>query len=217
MFTEWKSIYGMPKPRGRNPDLYAATHGRILAAARALFAARGFDAVATPELAAAAGVAQGSLFHHFGSKRDLFIAVHDAVQLELIGRIDAAAQEADPWRRFGAIWRAYLDATADEAIRRVLLLDGPRVIGLEALRARDRETAFAFLLGEVQGLQALGLLPGVPARALAVLLFGALDQAAFEMADFPQDQALREALVKAMATMMEALRQWPAGPTPPQP
>ncbi len=208
MFTEWKSIYRMPKPRGRNPDLYAATHGRILAAARALFAARGHDAVATPELAAAAGVAQGSLFHHFGSKRDLFIAVHDAVQLELIGRIDAAAAvEADPWRRFGAIWRAYLDATADEAIRRVLLLDGPRVIGLEALRARDRETAFAFLLGEVEGLQALGLLPGVPARALAVLLFGALDQAAFEMADFPQDQALRAALVEAMAAMMKALRK----------
>jgi AcrR family transcriptional regulator len=198
----------MPKPRGRNPDLYAATHGRILAAARALFAARGFDAVATPELAVAAGVAQGSLFHHFGSKRDLFIAVHDAVQLELIGRIDAAAAvEADPWRRFGAIWRAYLDATADEAIRRVLLLDGPRVIGLEALRARDRETAFAFLLGEVQGLQALGLLPGVPARALAVLLFGALDQAAFEMADFPRDQALRAALVEAVGTMMEALKK----------
>jgi AcrR family transcriptional regulator len=198
----------MPKPRGRNPDLYAATHGRILAAARALFAARGFDAVATPELATAAGVAQGSLFHHFGSKRDLFIAVHDAVQLELIGRIDAAAAvEADPWRRFGAIWRAYLDATADEAIRRVLLLDGPRVIGLEALRARDRETAFAFLLGEVQGLQALGLLPGVPARALAVLLFGALDQAAFEMADFPRDQALRAALVEAVGTMMEALKK----------
>ena len=198
----------MPKPRGRNPDLYAATHGRILAAARALFAARGYDAVATPELAVAAGVAQGSLFHHFGSKRDLFIAVHDAVQLELIGRIDAAAAvEADPWRRFGAIWRAYLDATADEAIRRVLLLDGPRVIGLEALRARDRETAFAFLQGEVQGLQALGLLPGVPARALAVLLFGALDQAAFEMADFPRDQALRAALVEAVGTMMEALKK----------
>lgn len=198
----------MPKPRGRNTELYAATHGRILAAARTLFSARGYDAVATPELAAAAGVAQGSLFHHFGSKRDLFIAVHDAVQLELIGRIDAAAAaEEDAWRRFGAIWRAYLDATADEAIRRVLLLDGPRVIGLEALRARDRETAFAFLRGEVEGLQAAGLLPAVPARALAVLLFGALDQAAFEMADFPQDEALKAGLVAAVGAMMEALKE----------
>jgi len=197
----------MPKPSGRNRDLYDATHARILGAARTLFAARGFDDVTTPEVAAAAGVSHGSLFHHFRTKRDLFVAVHDGFQLELIGRIDAAAAAArDPSSRFDAIWRAYLGSTEDPGMRRILLLDGPRVIGLEALRARDRETAFAFFAGELAALQACGLIRAGSVRALAVLLFGALDQAAFEIADFPDDADLRRALVAEVAALVEALR-----------
>jgi AcrR family transcriptional regulator len=197
----------MPKPSGRNRDLYEATHARILESARTLFAARGYDHVTTPEVAAAAGVSHGSLFHHFPTKRDLFAAVHDGYQLELIGRIDAAAAAApDPAARFDAIWRAYLDSTADPAMRRILLLDGPRVIGLEALRARDRETAFAFFTGELAALQAAGLIRAGSVRALAVLLFGALDQAAFEIADFPDDAELRRALVDEVAALVSALR-----------
>jgi AcrR family transcriptional regulator len=197
----------MPKPRGRNDALYAATHDRVLAAAAALFAARGYDAVTTPALAAAAGVAKGSLFHHFRSKRDLFVAAHDAFQQRLIAAIDGAAAAAtDPWARFDRIWRGYLGATEDAAMRRVLLLDGPRVIGLEALRARDRDTAFAYLRREVEALAAAGLIRGWDARALTVLLFGALDQAAFEIADFPDDAALRRRLVDTVARLVEALR-----------
>lgn len=197
----------MPKPRGRNADLYAATHVRILSAARALFVERGYDGVATPDVANAAGVAHGSVFHHFKSKRDLFIAVHDAFQLDLIARIDAAAGLPDPWARFDAIWRAYLGSTEDPGMRRVLLLDGPRVIGLESLRARDRDTAFAFLMQEVTGLQEAGLLPTGSARAMTVLLFGALDQAAFEMADFPEDRDLRRALFMAVERLLDGLRR----------
>ena len=197
----------MPKPKGVNRDLYAATHERILDAATALFAAHGFAAVTTPEVAAAAGVAQGSVFHHFPTKRDLFLAAHNRYQLELIGRIAAAADRAgDPWSRFAAIWRTYLAATEDAGMRRILLLDGPRVVGLDELRRQDRGTAFAFLMGEVAALQAAGQIRPDSVRALTVLLFGALDQAAFEIADFPDDHELRRQLVDGFAALLERLR-----------
>ena len=197
----------MPKPKGANRTLYAATHAHILDAATALFAARGFAAVTTPEVAAAAGVAQGSVFHHFPTKRDLFVAVHNRFQLRLIEGIDAAAASArDPWSRFDAIWRAYLDATEDPAMRRILLLDGPRVIGLDELRRQDRDTAFAFLMREVAALQEARLIRPDSVRALTVLLFGALDQAAFEIADFPDDRDLRRQLVDGFAALLERLR-----------
>ena len=197
----------MPKPKGANRTLYAATHAHILDAATALFAARGFAAVTTPEVAAAAGVAQGSVFHHFPTKRDLFVAVHNRFQLRLIEGIDAAAASArDPWSRFDAIWRAYLAATEDPAMRRILLLDGPRVIGLDGLRRQDRDTAFAFLMREVAALQEARLIRPDSVRALTVLLFGALDQAAFEIADFPDDRDLRRQLVDGFAALLERLR-----------
>ena len=196
----------MPKPKGANRTLYAATHAHILDAATALFAARGFAAVTTPEVAAAAGVAQGSVFHHFPTKRDLFVAVHNRFQLRLIEGIDAAASARDPWSRFDAIWRAYLDATEDPAMRRILLLDGPRVIGLDELRRQDRDTAFAFLMREVAALQEARLIRPDSVRALTVLLFGALDQAAFEIADFPDDRDLRRQLVDGFAALLERLR-----------
>ena len=43
----------------------------LLASARALFAQQGFDATSTVQIAAHAGVSEGILFHHFGSKRGL--------------------------------------------------------------------------------------------------------------------------------------------------
>lgn len=197
----------MPKPRGKNGDMRAATHAAILDAARSLFETKGYEAVSTQAICAAAGVSQGALFAHFGSKRDLFMAVHDGWQDALVARIDAAAAaHDDPWQRFRGIWRAYLASTEDPAMRRVLLLDGPHVIGLERMRARDRETAFAFFRGEVEALMEKGLIRQADAHGLALLLFGALDQAAFEMADFPDDATLRTRLLDSMDMLMEALR-----------
>lgn len=196
----------MPKPKGANKETYAATHSRLLATATALFETQGYEGVKTEQIAAQAGLAHGSLFHHFKSKRDLFIAVHNAYQIALVARIDAAAEAAaDPLDRFDRIWRAYLSSTEDPGMRQVLLLDGPRVIGLEALRAQDRQTAFAFFSGEVEALMAAGWMPRRDGRALSVLLFGALDQAAFEMADFPEDAALRQRLFEAVSALIAAL------------
>lgn len=198
----------MPKPAGANRELFEHSHRRILEAATSLFGTRGFDAVAMTDVAGRAGVSHGSVFHHFGSKRDLFIAVHDRFQLALIERIDAAAAATRaPWTRFEAIWRAYLGATRDPPMRRILLLDGPRVIGLENLRARDRTTAFAFFSAEVARLQEAGLIDaGWSIRGLSVLLFGALDQAAFEIADFPDDDALARQLENQFSGVMQHLR-----------
>ncbi|WP_165771923.1 TetR/AcrR family transcriptional regulator [Niveispirillum lacus] len=204
----------MPKAKGRNAEMRQATRAAILDAARRLFEVDGYDAVPTQAICAAAGVSQGALFDHFGSKRDLFIAVHDQWQDRLVATIEAAATGiADPWQRFSGIWRTYLSSTQDPAMRQVLLLDGPYVIGLAPMRARDRDTAFAFFKEEVTALMQAGLIRAMDAHGLSVLLFGALDQAAFEMADFPADTALRHRLLDSFEALMQALRPAP-GPVP---
>ena len=197
----------MAKSRGKNRELFAATHRAVLDAALRLFAEHGYDGVTAQMIAAQAGVVQGSVFHHFKTKRALFAAAHDACQLALITRIEHDAGAArSPEDRFDRLWRSYLAATADAAVRQILLLDGPRILGLERMRMRDRETAFAFFAAELQTLCDQGLVAAVSARTLAVLLFGALDQAAFEMADCPEDKALRDQLVAETAALIARLK-----------
>ena len=203
----------MAKPKGRNKDLFDATHAALLRAARTLFIEHGFDAVTTPMIAAKAQVSQGTVFHHFKTKRDLFIAVYNPVQLEFLAQIETAAAEArSPEERFDRIWRAYLASTDDEGMRRMVLLDGPRVIGLENVRAHDRKTVFAVFTEELIALKNAGIIEVTSPHATAVLLLGALDQAAFEIADFPDDLEMKRHLIDAIAFLVERLKTDQAAP-----
>jgi len=73
-------------PERRDP---AATREALLAAAIELFAERGFDGVATGELAARAGVNKALVSYHFGGKRGLYVAALGAVFGELAARVGA--------------------------------------------------------------------------------------------------------------------------------
>src|ERR671934_2012510 len=64
-----------------------ATRAALIAAARELFAARGYAGVGTEEIVQRAGLTRGALYHHFAGKHDLFRAVYERVERELTERI----------------------------------------------------------------------------------------------------------------------------------
>lgn len=64
-----------------------ATRAALLEAGRELFAARGYTDVSTDEIVHAARVSRGSLYHHFNDKRDLFRAVFEQVDHELVTKL----------------------------------------------------------------------------------------------------------------------------------
>ena len=85
-----------PRRLGRPPDTdSAATRQRILEIARAAFAFGGYDGSTNRELAAKAGITSGALYHYFGSKLDLYLAVHEDVQQRVYGQFNAAADAAE--------------------------------------------------------------------------------------------------------------------------
>jgi AcrR family transcriptional regulator len=197
----------MPKSKGRNETLFNTTHRGVYEAARAMFASEGYAAVATQRIAEVAGVSHGSVFHHFKSKRALFIAVHQGYEAAFLDRVEAAAAGApDRWARFDRYWRAYIDAAREPDTRLVLLQDGPQVIGTADLCAPGRRTAFNCLAIEIDGLMQAGDLPRRPSRALALLIYGMLNVAAQEIADRPQDKALRQEFVDEIANFIAHLR-----------
>src|SRR3954468_12250432 len=106
-----------------------ATRARLVDAALPLFAERGYGSVAMEQVVAAAGVTRGALYHHFRDKRDLFRAVYEASETEMMRRTVAAlANVEDPWEELVAGIHAWLDACADPALRRISLVDAPAVV-----------------------------------------------------------------------------------------
>src|SRR3954454_8537358 len=96
---------------GRRETEARATREALILAALALFTERGYAAVGTEEIVARARVTRGALYHHFEDKRDLFRAVHERVETELMERVSARMEGADgPWELMITGMRSFLDA-----------------------------------------------------------------------------------------------------------
>jgi AcrR family transcriptional regulator len=163
----------------------AATRAKLVAAARALFAARGYAAVGTEEIVRAAGVTRGALYHQFRDKEQLFDAVFEEVEAETTQRIAEVALgdgAVDPLAALRAGARAFLGVCAEPDIERIVLLDAPAVLGWE----RWREIGLRYGLGLVAGTLQAGIDAGAiapqPVTPLAHVLLGALDEGALYVA-----------------------------------
>ncbi|CAN5843792.1 hypothetical protein BH23ACT5_BH23ACT5_19140 [soil metagenome] len=82
--------------------------GRLAFAAVTEFGARPFDEVTVGELAAAANVTTGALYHHFGSKLGLYAFVRDDVEQRLLDRMEGAVAAGDKSDRSAAVKAALL-------------------------------------------------------------------------------------------------------------
>ncbi len=83
------------KRLGRPPATDSAdTRRRILDIARVSFAAGGYDSATNRDLAAEVGLTAGALYHYFGSKLDLYVAVHDDLQQRIYGQFNEATDRA---------------------------------------------------------------------------------------------------------------------------
>src|SRR5881628_1214213 len=107
----------------RKVEQSEATRAALIAAARELFGERGYDATATEEIVQRARVTRGALYHHFRDKEDLFLAVYEEVQRELIAEIVRLATRFDlPWlERLQIACRVFLDWYMDPALRQIVL------------------------------------------------------------------------------------------------
>jgi AcrR family transcriptional regulator len=171
----------------------AATQTALLAAARRLWGARGYAAVSTPEIARAAGVTRGAMYHQYPDKATLFLAVVDAVEADVIQRLGAAVLAAQPKTPAAALRiaaDAWLEIASEPEVRQLILLDAPSVLGW----AGFREISLRYGLGMTEQLLAAAIDAGElrpqPVRTLATIMIGALDEAAMSIAsaDDPEQE-----------------------------
>ena len=175
------------RPRRSHAERRAATRRALLNAARALFAGKGYAEVTVEEVVRAAGVTRGALYNHFEDKRVLLGAVVEEIEGEIDVLVEGAAKEAyarsgDPMEAMMAGYNAFLDACSRPEVRRIVLLDGPAVLGWEEWHEIDAGHAVAQIETGLGMLVDAGLVEQQPLRLLAHLLHGAVIEAAFYVA-----------------------------------
>lgn len=122
----------------RRSEHAADTRGALVDAARTLFTEQGYAATGTEQIVARARVTRGALYHHFRDKTALFRAVMHTVAGELAEQLVAAElerathQPGDAWQQLRHGVQAYLDACVDSEFQRIVLVEGPAVLGREA-------------------------------------------------------------------------------------
>lgn len=184
-----------------------ATRAALIAAARRLFAKRGYADVGTEEIVREAGVTRGALYHHFDGKRELLRAVYEQIESEIAQEL---AERAVPGAsvletlRFGA--ERFLDRCLEPEVQRIALLDAPAVLGWE----QWREIGARYGLGLIAGLLTAGIEAGEirrqPVDPLAHALLGALDEVAMLVARADDPVAARAEAGETLAGLVEALR-----------
>ncbi len=167
-------------PRRSNLERRHATRAALTAAAQALFVEKGYAETGTPEIVARAKVTRGALYHHFADKADLFRAVVREEAQTVAARIEKdTTQSSSALEALTAGAEAYFAAMAEPGRTRLLLLDGPSVLGHAEMNRIDKETGGEELR---QGL-AYAMSTDLPLDALSDVLSAAFDRAALAMAE----------------------------------
>lgn len=192
---------------GVKRDQSDATKERLIAIARKYFAQVGYSAAATERIVEESGVTRGALYHHFQSKKGLFQAVLEEVHAEVGRRVVAAAQAApDPWQALLAGSRAFLVAATASDVQRIMLLDGPAVLGWSAWRELDARYSMKQLREHLVALREAGLIRPVSPDALTYLLSGAMNEAALWIAAHPNATQALEETEEALEVILLGLR-----------
>ena len=186
----------------------AATRDALISAARKLWGLRGYAEVGTPEIATAAGVTRGAMYHQFADKAALFSEVVEAVEQDVMARMATLVAESGattPADAIRAAVDAWLEVSGDPEVRQLILLDAPSVIGWAAFR----DVAQLYSLGMTEQLltEAMrsGQLAHQPVRALAHVLIGALDEAAMAIATADDPNRARRETEEVLHRLIDAM------------
>lgn len=198
----------MGSKRRTQEERSAATREALIGAARKLWGLRGYAEVGTPEIASAAGVTRGAMYHQFADKATLFREVVEVVEQDVMARMAVVVAEsgaATPTAAVRAAVDAWLEVSADPEVRQLVLLDAPSVLGW----AGFRDVAQRYSLGMTEQLLSEAIRAGElveqPVRPLAHVLIGALDEAAMVIATADDPDRTRDETREVLHRLIDGM------------
>ena len=197
-----------------------STKQALVEVAEAQFTEHGYAGTSLDAIVAGADVTKGALYHHFSGKQAIFEAVFERVEAQASSAIARATEgHEDPWLRAQAGLRAFLDAVQQPGYRRVVIVDGPSVLGHERFREQEERSTYAIVLEIVRSVLTAGSWEVQEAMldTFARIFFGALSAAGGAVAT-SDDGAVAAARVEAaigfiMAGLQSSIDQGAELPT----
>jgi AcrR family transcriptional regulator len=199
----------MPLDQGRSRAEQAAdTRRALLDAARRLFVERGYFATGTEDIVTAAGVGtRGALYHHFADKEALFVAVLHEVERDLGAAVAERVRAGDPLELLTSSLEAFLDVAAERGdVQRILLIDGPAVLGWDAWRSIEADYGLEAIEATLRAAVDAGVVAHQPLRPLAHLLLALVDEAALYIANSAAPRAARAEVGASIERLLSGLR-----------
>lgn len=175
--------------------------------ARRHFTEHGYASTVLDEIVKEANLTRGAVYHHFGSKKGLFLAVLESIQKEVAGKVESeASQSEDVWDQLILGCHAFVTAALEEKNKRIMLIDGPAVLGWEAWRGMDAQGSMQLLHEQLQTMQMQGYFESISIDAVTHILSGALNESALWLAQKSNVAESVEETMKIISMMLERFK-----------
>lgn len=196
----------MHRPRA---EMIAQTRAKLVAAARQAFGTAGYADASMDDFTSAVGLTRGALYHHFGDKKGLLEAVIAEIDAEMDARLLAVSSRSQSqWQGFVDECTAYLEMALEPEIQRIVLRDGPSVLGDPATWPNQNKCILS-MSANLKRLSEDGIIRRGDPEALARLLNGALLHAASWIANSPEPEATSRRAVEGIKDLLNGLLRFP--------
>lgn len=197
-------------PGANRRQLYSASTKRALVdVAEDLFTSNGYASASLDAIVSGARVTKGALYHHFSGKQALFEAVFDRVEQKASATIRQALKgHVDPWDKAQAGLRAFIDVVREPEYRRIVIQEGPSVLGYERFREQEERSTFATVRDIVRSVTSAGPWPLDDDMLLAFsrIFFGALSSAGASVSVAEDPHAAGARMEAALVFILAGLR-----------
>jgi len=191
----------------KRAEMVEESKAKLVKAARHAFATKGYAAASMDELTAEAGLTRGALYHNFGDKKGLLQAVIDQIDGEMLSRMRIASAKAKTlWDGFVDEGVAYIEMALEPEIQRIMLLDGPAVLG-DPSRWPNQTACLRTTTQTIETLIKNGTVKPMDAEAAARLVNGAALNAALWIAAADDPKTVFPKAVDAFRTLVTGLRR----------
>lgn len=191
-------------------EMYAeATRTALVDAATTLFAEQGFAATSLEDVASAAQVTRGAVYHHFAGKQALFEAVLDEQEMHMTEVIVATvAQHDDPWEGSLAAIDAFLELCLNPTYTKLVWQEGPSALGWTGWKDCEEKYALGLINQSVKALIEGGYLEPKAVDTTVRFIFQIFGAAGMAMADAAEADRprLKTECADVMRRMLTGLR-----------
>ncbi|PHM56758.1 TetR/AcrR family transcriptional regulator [Xenorhabdus sp. KK7.4] len=191
--------------RRTRTEMIEETRSKLLAAARNAFGSLGYANTSMDDFTAKAGLTRGALYHHFGDKKGLLMAVVEQIDSEMDQHLQSISDNAkDSWTGFRDRCRAYLTMSLNREFQQIVLKDSKIILGDQFRESQSYCISSMKKLLEKMILEKK--IKDVDAESLACLINGSLVEAALWIADDTDQKAKLEKIIPAFDLLLDGLK-----------